>query len=186
MDDKTIISLFNQRNEDAIIATDKQYGHYCRSIALRILQNKNDAEECVNEAYMHIWEAIPPASPKNFRLFLGKIVRHIAIHIHEKQSAVKRGGGQYNLALNELLECLPTHETPETITDSIVIQDVLNRFLDTLTVNEKFIFLKRYWYLDSVSDIAKKAHTSQNNVYVILHRTRQKLRKLLEEEGIVI
>ncbi len=186
MDDQAIIELYYERNEEAIAATDKQYGHYCRAIAMRILHNAEDTEECVSEAYLRIWNAVPPACPPNLKLFVGKIVRRIALHAYEKRTADKRGGGEYTTVLGELQECIPSTETPDGITDSLVIRHALNTILDTLPLKEKTVFLRRYWYLDSVSDIAKRIHTNDNHVYVILHRTRQKLRVILEKEGIAL
>ena len=186
MDDQKIINLYNARNEDAIVATDKRYGRYCRAIALRILHNAEDTEECVSETYLRVWNAIPPTCPPSLKLFVGKITRRVALHICEKRNADKRGGGQYAAVLTELEECIPTNETPEVITESLVIRHTINRFLDTLPLREKTVFLRRYWYLDTVSDIAKQLHTTENNIYVILHRTRQQLRMMLEKEGVVI
>ena len=186
MDDQAIIELYNARNEDAVRATDEQYGRYCRATALRILHDSEDTEECVSEAYLRVWNAIPPASPADFKLFLGKIVRRVALHVCEKRIADKRGGGEYAVALDELHECLPSSATPDDVTDSLVIRQALDRFLDTLPLKEKTVFLRRYWYLDSVSDIAKRLHTTDNHIYVMLHRTRQKLRTILEKEGIAL
>lgn len=184
MDDSRILALYRKRDEAAIAATDKQYGSYCRSIAFRILQNEEDAAECVSDAYWRVWNAIPPACPPCFRLFLGKVVRQSAIHRLEQRLADKRGGGQLPVILDELEACLPSAQTPDAVTDSMVIRDTLNRFLDTLSAKDKTVFLRRYWYMDSVAEIARALHTTDNHVYVLLHRTRQKLRTMLEKEGI--
>ncbi len=186
MDDHAILELYNTRAESAIAVTAAQYGPYCHSIARQILQNDQDSEEIVSETYWRAWNAIPPACPPCLRLYLGKIVRHLAIHLLEKRHAEKRGGEQYRLVLDELAECIPSSESPDAVTDAILIRDTLNAFLDTLALAEKTAFIRRYWYMDSISDIAKRLHKTNNAVCVLLHRTRNKLRLTLEKEGIVL
>ena len=186
MDDNNILELYNARDESAITATDEQYGRYCHCIAMSILQNEDDATECVNDAYLRMWNAIPPTCPPNLRLYLGKIVRNIAINRLEKCTADKRGGAQIPLILDELEYCIPSTQTTDALTDSLVIRRTLDMFLTTLPKKEKYIFLRRYWHLEPVQTIAAQLHTTENHVYVILHRTRKKLRVMLEKEGIAL
>ena len=186
MDDQYILELYNARSESAIAVTAAQYGRYCHSIAFQILQNTQDSEEVVSETFLRAWNAIPPACPSCLRLDLGKIARHVSLHLLEKRYADKRGGDSYHVALEELAECIPSSESPNTITDAMIIRDTLDTFLDTLPMDEKYTFIRRYWYMDSIESIAKHLHKTNNSVYVLLHRIREKLRKTLEKEGIVI
>ncbi len=185
MDDSKIIELYMQRAERAIIETSKKYGRYCHYIAYGILQNDEYAKECVNDTYLRAWDSIPPNSPNSLQTFLGKITRNLSLNKREKLSAEKRGGGQTPLILDELAECIPDGDASHTV-ENIVIRDALNRFLDGLPTEAQKIFVRRYWYMSSVKEIADEYGLSQSKVSVILFRTRAKLKALLEKEGIVL
>lgn len=185
MDDKSIIELYFARDEDAITQTDKKYGSYCYSIAYNILANPEDAEESVSDTYMATWNAIPPRRPSVLATFLGKITRHISIDRWRERTALKRGGGEVPLVLEELENCIPDAQNVELDFERKELLRIYLSFLNALPVAERRVFLCRYWYVDSVETIADRYGFSQSKVKSMLHRTRLKLRKQLAEEGLV-
>lgn len=183
--DEKIIDLYFSRSEEAITETSLRYGGYCRQIAESILGNTEDAEECVNDTWLRVWDSIPPARPAHFKAYLAKITRNLAIHRYEKARADKRGGGEIPLVLSELAECLPD---PSTVDDRIaegILTDLLNRFLGDLPREQRIVFLRRYWYNASIAEIAYDLSMSETKVKSILHRLRGRLKHLLEKEGIL-
>lgn len=186
MDDNKIIKLYWERSEQAISETAKKYGRYCHFIAFNILHNDSDSEECVNDTYFRTWNSIPPKHPNRLQTFLGKITRNLALNRYEKMSAQKRGGGQIPVILDELGECISSETYTESITDELAIKDVLNSFLSTLHAETRKIFVRRYWYMDSIKDIAAAYGLTESKVTITLFRTREKLKKLFEKEGITI
>ncbi len=186
MDDSKIIELYMDRSEQAISETSKKYGRYCHYIAYSILQNDADSEECVNDTYLRAWNSIPPKHPNRLQTFLGKITRNLSLNKWEKLSAEKRGDGQPLLILDELTECIPADEDTAQTVENMVIRDVLNRFLDDLPTETRKIFVRRYWYMSSVKEIAEEYGLSQSKVTVTLFRTRGKLKTVLEKEGITL
>ena len=182
MEDQGIVELFFDRSEQAIVETDKKYGGYCYTIAYNILASREDSEESVSDTYFSAWNTIPPRKPTLLQAFLGKITRHISIDRWRKQSAQKRGGKEMILALEELGECVDIRGMEAEIT-SRELTRVLNGFLANLSETERNVFLCRYWYMDTIETIAKITRFSQSKVTSMLHRTRGKLRKKLEEEG---
>ena len=185
MDDNRIIELYFSRNEEAIAQTDQKYGRYCYRIAYNILTSKEDAEESVSDTYMTAWGAIPPRRPAVLATFLGKITRNHAIDRWRARSASKRGGGEMPLALEELQECVAGRQNVETEYERKELVRAYVRFLDTLPITERRVFLCRYWYVESIESIAEKFGFSQSKVKTMLHRTRAKLGKLLAKEGYV-
>ncbi|MBO7451395.1 MAG: sigma-70 family RNA polymerase sigma factor [Clostridiales bacterium] len=185
MDDSQIIELYFDRSEEAITETDKKYGGYCNTIAYNILQNSEDSEECQNDTYLKCWNTIPPTRPLNFKAFIGRIARNIAINIYDKRNAQKRGSGTVELALDELEECIPATDIPSPSEDS-VITDCLNAFLRSLPPQPRNVFINRYWYMASTSEIAKKYNMNESTVRVTLKRTREKLKLYMEKEGIIL
>ena len=183
MDDKSIVDLYFNRNEEAIAQTDKKYGHYCYSIAYNILTSKEDAEESVSDTYMTAWRAIPPYRPSVLSAFLGKITRHISIDRWRERSASKRGGGEVPLALEELKDCVAGMQNVEIDYERKEIVKAYVKFLESLPVTERRVFLYRYWYVESIETIANKFGFSQSKVKTMLHRTRAKLRMQLAKEG---
>ena len=184
MNDKNIVDLYFNRDEEAITQTDKKYGRYCYSIAYNILMSREDAEESVSDTYMTAWRAIPPRRPSVLSTFLGKITRHISIDRWRERSAYKRGGGEVTLALDELEDCVAGLQNVEMEYERKELIRAYVKFLDTLPITERRVFLCRYWYVDSVEAIAEKFGFSQSKVKTMLHRTRAKLRKQLAEEGL--
>ncbi len=183
MDDKSIVDLFWKRSEQAISETDAKYGRFCYRIAFNVLDNREDAEESVYDSYLAAWNAIPPHRPDPLMAFLGKLTRRTAITRWYSLTAKKRGGGQVQLALEELAECEAGSPSPEKIAIGKEAYAALNRFLANLPETERKVFLRRYFLLEPVAKIAESFHFSQPKVTSMLHRTRLKLRKALTEEG---
>lgn len=186
MDEKQIIDLYWARSERAIDETARKYGKFCHCVAYNILANLQDSEECVNDTYLHTWNAIPPRRPGKLSAFLGKITRNLALKRYEKSTAQKRGGGQVLLALEELAECIPDPNTMERKMEDRLITEKLNQFLGTLTAEQRNLFLRRYWKLDSVKVIAMDCGMTESKVKMSLMRTRGKLKSYLEQEGIAV
>lgn len=183
MEDNSIVELFWQRDEGAISETALKYGKYLNSISYQILMNAEDAEECVNDTYNDAWQSMPPHRPVVLSTFLGKITRRISIDKWRMLNAKKRGGGEIILVLDELEGCVSGFDNVEEEIERREMVKVFNSFLDTLQTAERRIFLCRYWYMDSIQDIAKRFGFSQSKVTSMLHRTREKLRVMLEKEG---
>ena len=186
MEDSKIMELYVERSEKAIEETAKKYGRYCHYISFGILGNDEDAKECVNDTYLRTWNAIPPTRPNNFRTFLGKIVRNLSLNRYEKMTANKRGGSQVPLVLSELEECIPASGDTEQVVTDLVFKSVLNEFLKELPQETRRLFVRRYFYLSPVKELAKEFRMSESQVTVRLFRTREKLRVLLEKEGITL
>lgn len=183
MTDEKILELFFQRNEVAIAETNRKYGAYCYQIANAILNNPEDAEECLNDTWMKTWYSIPPAQPIHFRLFLAKIVRNISFNKYKAKYAKKRGEGELALVLEELEECIASQSDVESVFLAEELQETINTFVCNLPEKEGNIFIRRYFYLDSVKDISKRYHLTENHVSVLLNRTRNKLKTVLQKEG---
>ncbi len=183
MDDKSIVDLYWQRNEQAISETSSKYGNYCYSIAYNILNNNEDAEESVNDTYNDAWHNIPPHRPSILSTFLGKITRRISIDKFRHRTAEKRGGGEMPLVLDELQDCIASDENIEQDLERKRLSEVVNAFVLSLPEPEQKIFLCRYWYMDSVDSIGKQFGFSESKVKSMLYRTREKLRAILVKEG---
>ena len=185
MEDRQIVNLYWERSETAIAETEKKYGRYCHAIAYNILESFEDSEECVNDTYLRAWNAIPPARPQRLSTYLGKITRHLALDCFDRMRAQKR---QKNtaLALDELAECIPDPATSGHMADEIALRDSINRFLASLPRKPRILFMRRYWYLYSVRQIAEGMRMSEGTVKVLLMRTRIKLKEHLEREEILL
>ncbi len=183
MDDQAIVELYLSRSEHALSETATKYGAYCYSIAYNILANREDAEESVSDTYLAAWSTIPPKRPVILSTFLGKLTRRISIDCLRKRTADKRGGGENDLVLDELSSCIAGNENVESAYIYKELAECINRFLDSLPQTERNVFLCRYWYLDSVADIASYFGFSQSKAASMLHRLRRKLRVQLEWEG---
>ena len=186
MDDSRIIALYWARSEEAIRETDQKYGPYCRTIAWNILQDREDSEECVNDTWLQAWNTIPPKKPSLLKAFLGKITRNLALDKYRFYRAQKRGGQETHLALEELKDCIPHPSTTEQAAEDLALTEVLDRFLAGLKPETRKLFLRRYWYASSIQDIARDYGMSESKVKTTLHRTREKLRRHLEQEGIAL
>jgi len=186
MTDEQIIELYWQRSELAIAATDDKYGKICHGIAYRILSDREDSEECVNDSYLRLWNNIPPQRPRVFSAFLGKIVRNLALNRYEARSASKRGGGEVPLALEELSGCIPGGEDLSSRLEGKMLRQIISDHISGMKPEERAIFLLRYWELQPVAQIAKLCRCSESKVKMSLHRSRQKLRAVLEREGVSV
>lgn len=186
MEDKEIIRLYLDRSQAAIGETADKYGAYCYSVAFNILMSKEDADESVNDTYMSAWNSIPPHIPHCLRVFLGSITRNISLKKYRSRNTQKRGEGQVPLALSELSECISSGYSVDSQIDNAELAEYLNKFLSELKSLDRRIFVKRYWYLTPISDIAKTFGFSESKVKSNLHRTRKRLRAYLEKEGVNI
>ena len=186
MTDEQIIDLYWKRSENAIQETDIKYGCLCYAAAYRILADRLDAEECVNDSYLRLWKAIPPKRPQSLRAFLGKIVRNLALNRYEKHTAAKRGGGEVPLALEELSGCLPGKESTQQYLEEKELRKCISAFLRSIKKTDRMIFLLRYWELQPVAEIAKAIGASESKVKMSLHRSRKGLKVALEKEGIMV
>ena len=185
MDDNAIMDLFWERSEDAIAETSARYGGYCFSIAYNILNNSEDSEESVNDTYLSAWNTMPPKRPHSLAAYLGKMTRYISLDRWKNRTAQKRGGGEVPLVLDELEECVSGEESVEREFLKKEFAQKINRFLGELQATERRVFLCRYWYMDSVKEIAERFGYSESKTASMLHRTRGKLQKMLEKEGFV-
>ena len=183
MDDTKIVQLYWDRNEQAIPATADKYGRYCASIAQNILGNKEDAEECVNDTYMSAWNSMPPHRPGILSTFLGKITRNLSFNRYKYNTANKRGGEEAALVLDEIAELVSGTDSVEQEVLRKELVKAIDAFLDGLPDNKRRIFVCRYWYFDSVSNIASRFRMTENNVSVTLNRLRLKLHNYLLERG---
>lgn len=186
MKDHEIIDLYWAREEQAIQESERQYGRYCYSIAYNILSDREDSDECVNDTWLRAWNAMPPSRPGRLSLFLGTITRNLSFDKWKRKKAKKRGMGEMELALDELIECVPSVRSTEEEVEAAELERLINLFLHTLPERECNIFLRRYWYVESYADIAKRYAMNMNTVKTSLFRSRRKLKDYLEEEGIVI
>jgi len=183
MDDAKIVQLYWDRNEQAIPATAGKYGNYCASIAKNILGNHEDAEECVNDTYLNTWNAIPPHKPKMLATFLGKITRNLAFNRYKHNTADKRGGGELPAVLDELAGCVSGNDNMERMYESKELVADINDFLGALPLEKRNIFVCRYWYTESIADIAARFAMTCGAVSMTLNRLRTKLHNYLVERG---
>ena len=186
MEDEKIIELFFSRDEMAIQAVNDKYGRYLSTVAHNILGNREDTEECLDDALIHAWNAIPPTRPVYLKAFLTKIVRNLSLNRVKESQAKKRGGGEYDIALEEVQEFLPDSHDLEDHIDGIVLKELIEHFLDGLPKKQRIVFVQRYFLMDPVLTIAEKNGMSESGVKTTLFRLRNRLKEYLEEEGIVI
>ena len=186
MNDDRIIELYFERSEDAITETDKKYGGTCRNMAYNILGNNEDSEECVNDTYMRVWEAIPPKRPEKFGAFVLGIVRHIAIDMCRAANRLKSGGGYRSVGYDEIADCLPSRESVEGEVNRKAVLGAVEKFLSVLPREKQVMFVRRYYYCSTYAEIAKDLHSTEEGVRKSLMRIREKLRKFLEKEGVEI
>ena len=185
MEDSQIVELYWARSERAISETSSKYGKYCYSISYRILVNIEDAGECVNDTYLGAWNSMPPHRPLVLSTFLGKITRRVSINRWKQNSRDKRGAGEITLALDELSDCIPSPMDMESMIESKELGKIVNTFLSTLPGTERDVFLCRYWFLASISEISQRFNFSQSKTKSMLFRTRGKLYQYLQKEGMI-
>ena len=185
MEDSRIVELYWQKNSDAIQESSSKYGAYCFTIANNILHSKEDSEECVNDTWLHAWNAIPPYKPTKLQMFLAKITRNISFNRFNARSAEKRGGGEINLVLDELEECVAIETDIEREFEARALEQCVRLFVRSLPERDGNVFVRRYFFAETVSEIAKRYGLTENNVMVILSRTRKKLKSHLIKEGFI-
>lgn len=183
MEDSRIIDLYWCRNPEAIAETDRKYGAYCFTIAENILHSKEDAEECVNDTWLNAWNAMPPQRPAVLQMFLAKITRNLSFNRFNARSAEKRGGGQLPLVLDELAECVASQTDVEREYTAKELWQSIRAFVRALPERDGNVFVRRYFFTESVTEIARRYGLTDNNVMVILSRTRKKLKVHLIKEG---
>lgn len=183
MSDEKIINLFFSRSEKAIQELDRKYGTLCRRIANNILRNWQDAEECVNDAYLGAWNTIPPARPDPLQAYLCKIVRNVSLDRYHHNTAAKRNS-KFDVAMSELEPILTAPDTVESEVEAKELARLLEQFLDTLSEENRVIFLRRYWFYDGYEEIARQTGLAEKTVSVRMVRIRKKLRKWLSERGV--
>ncbi len=177
MTDSDIIRLFLERDEQAISATEAKYGRYCMAIAQDVLGNAQDAEECVSDVYLKVWNSIPPDEPDSLKAYVATVTRRLAINRYHSQRAAKRNR-ELEVAFEELEACIPAPEEAES-----ELPELLNEFLAGLKPADRRLFVRRYWYAMMPAELAKREGMSVNAVTVKLYKIRNKLRKFLEERG---
>ncbi len=183
MEDQRIIELYFARLESAIAETDKKYGSACRRLSENILSNPQDAEECVSDTYLAAWNTIPPTRPDPLSAYLYRITRNLSLKRYRDKTAACRNS-HYDISLEELSETLGTDDTSEE--ESTRLREALERFLDSLSRENRVIFLRRYWFSDSYADIAARVGRSEKVISMRLVRMREGLRTYLTKEGIFL
>ncbi len=185
IEDEKIIDLFFERSEQGIRELDNKYGKVCHNLSYNIVNNRQDAEECVNDAYLGAWNAIPPARPNPLLSYIVKIVRNISLKIYWRKETAKRGG-QYTIALEEIEACIADRKTVEEEIEVGELARIIEDFLDMLTLENRVIFMRRYWFADSYKDIAEFVGLSEKIISVRLTRIREKMKQYLMEREIFV
>lgn len=186
MEDKEIVERYLDRDETAIRQTAEKYGKRLRSLAFRIVQDMPTAEECENDTYMEAWNSIPPHSPEGYLYaFLARITRHVSLNCCRSRNRLKRSAFVCELSA-EMEQCIPAPDDTECRIDDMVLREAINAFLGTLSEEKRNVFLRRYWYLDSITDIAKRFAMSESKVKTMLFRSRNQLREYLEKEDFTL
>ncbi|MCR5108316.1 MAG: sigma-70 family RNA polymerase sigma factor [Lachnospiraceae bacterium] len=180
--DNEIVDLYWARNESAITQTNLKYGSYCRKIAMNIVADIEDTEECINDTYLSAWNTMPTERPSLLAPFLASIIRNHSITLYRKKHSIKRGAGQTALVLDELFE-VASSSTTEDMVDMSLLSGHINGFLSGLSADDRIIFVRRYFYVDSLKDIADRFTMSEPAVKSLLFRLRQKLKNHLLKEG---
>lgn len=181
LEDSQIIELFFQRSERAIDAAEEKYGALCRSVAWNLLGNEEDVQECVNDTWHSLWRVIPPQKPEKLASFIAKIVRNLAMKRLTYRNAEKRA--VMTVSFEELSQCIPSANTVEDLLEARELVGLLDRFLNTLDADSRDMFLRRYWFFDSVREIARGFGISETKVTTKLYRIRNRLKAYLAEEG---
>lgn len=185
MDDRKIINLFFERSEKAIVELSNKYGSVCRKVSMNVLNNHRDVEECVNDAYLGVWNTIPPEKPNPLLAFVCRIVRNISINRYKKNTSQKRKGN-YDLCLEELQNCITTQGSIEEDLEETELSSYIDEFLDSLTQINRMLFVRRFWFMDSYEDIAKASGLKEGAIRTRLSRIKADLKKYLEKKGVII
>ena len=184
LEDRAIIALFLERSEQAIAELERKYGAAVRKTASNILSSRQDVEECANDTWLGVWNSIPPQNPDSLVAYVCKIARNLALWRYHSNTAQKRNS-RYDLVLDEMAECIPAAFDVETDYEEKELSAAIVRFLDTLSYEDRFCFVRRYWYGDALSEIAAMTGFSSHRISVRLFRVREKLRRTLKKEGLL-
>ena len=184
IDDEKIIEMFFIRSEQGIRELDVKYGKICHNLSYNIVNSRQDAEECVNDAYLGVWNTIPPTRPNPLLSYIAKIVRNLSLKSYWRKEADKRSG-QYTIALQEIESCIADPKAVEDEIEARELARIIGTFLDTLTVENRVIFMRRYWFADSYKDIAEFVGLSEKNISVRLTRIRVKMKQYLTGKGVL-
>lgn len=185
IDDEKIIEMFFERSEQGIRELDNKYGTICHNLSYNIVNNRQDTEECVNDAYLGAWNTIPPVRPNPLLSYIVKIVRNISLKTYWSKEAAKRGG-HYTIALQEIETCIADQKMVEDEIEARELAGIIEEFLDTLPLENRVIFMRRYWFSDSYKDIAEFMGLSEKNISVRLTRVRKKMKQYLIERAVFI
>lgn len=183
--DDRILNMFWERDERALETVAERYGRYCWSVAYGILKNREESDDCVNETYLKLWESIPPNRPDNLKAYIARIAKNIALNALRSLQTQSRGGGELTVVLDELSECVASSDNVEQKAINKELIKAINKFLKTLPQKKRDIFVLRYWYVMSISDIAKRYGCSENSVSVTISRTRKTLTEFLRKRGMI-
>lgn len=183
MEDNDIVELFLQRSENGLRELHRKYGRLCGSIAEKILKNRVDAEDCVNDVYLKVWDSIPPSKPSSLAAFVAKIAKNTALDIYSSYHADKRGGGQTPLSFDELDDMVSGDSSVESSAETRELLTAVNAFLDTLPKTKRTLFVNRYWYYYGLEELADMYGMKEHTVIVNLHRTRAALKEYLRKRG---
>lgn len=185
IEDEKIIELFIERSEQGIQELDLKYGKVCRRLSYNIVNDRQDAEECVNDAYLGAWNTIPPEQPNPLLTYICKIVRNISLNSYYRKEAAKRSS-HHTIAMEEIEACIINPNIVETEIEARELVRIIESFLDTLSVDNRVIFVRRYWFSDSCKDIAELVGLTEKNISVRLTRIRRKMKAYLEERGVSV
>lgn len=183
MKDEQIVDLYWDRNEDAIRQTQLKYGSYLSKVADNILANLEDSQECVNDTYLAAWNSMPTNRPNVLSTYLGKIIRQISIDVYRKKNRQKRYASQYVISLDELGDTFSDGTTPEQMLDVKLLDEAINRFVCVLPEETQRAFIGRYFFFDSLKEIAGYCGMKESKLKSLLYRTRQQLKEYLLKEG---
>lgn len=185
MDDRKIVGLFLERSEQAVGEVSRKYGRLCQHIARGIVQSEADAQECVSDAYLTLWKTIPPEKPASLRAYLTRVLRNICYNRRDYETADRRDS-RLDISLQELEDILPDSVGSERMLETMVLRDALNTFLRSLPQKDRYLFLRRYYYLDTCREISRKTGMDESTVSTRLNRLRRRLKDLLLKEGIFV
>ena len=178
MNDNEILKLYIDRNEQAISETSKKYGSYCKTIAMNVLHDESDSDECVNDTYLAAWNSIPPTRPERLGAYLARLTRNISLNRYKSRTTERRGGGEFALSLDELDDCVADNDK-----SAEELGKMISDFLHREKKEARQVFVRRYFYGDSIEEIAKRFTFSESKIKSMLHRTRLALREYLIENG---
>ena len=186
LSDEQIVDLYFSRDESAINETDRKYGRILYSIAYNVLHDKRDCEECLNDAYLSAWKAIPPARPRSLCAFLSVIIRRISINRYYSESAKKKIPSEMTVSLEECSDYIASFDSLEDTVSAKELGSMINEFTNSLSEKKRYVFVGRFWFFDPVKDISKELGTSESNVYKEIAEIKAELKEFLETRGISI